>query len=178
MQRTIPELLDALASSDVRTAGIAGHELISRPDECTPFIDPLIDCLGLPNCAIVEFARITIERMGEKCMPKLLARFEQTAGELRLRYLGLIATCVDLPTLLVLLPRELRSGDLASRFFAASCIIYRLYSEVDMDVVCSELIQESVELLKTSRTDPTRDPYWAFARMALKHCGVLSANAR
>ncbi len=176
MQQTIPELLDALLSSDLRVAGIAGRELIARADECTPFIDRIIDCLSLPNHAVAEFARITIERMGDKCMPKLVARLDQTARELRCVYLGLIAANVDLPTFHVILPRELRHGDLASRFFAARCIIYRLYPEADIDAIRSELIQESVELLKTSRTGPNRREYWAFARMALKYCGVLSGN--
>lgn len=178
MQRTIPELLEALASPDPGTAGLAGRELITRRDECTPFIEPLIDCLSLPNYANANFAWITIDRLGEKCTPRILTRFEQTTGDLRLVYLGLIASHIDLPTFLVLLPRELRRGDLASRFYAARCIIYRLYSEAGMDAVSSELIQESVELLKTSRTDPTRDEFWASARFALKHCGALSADLR
>lgn len=176
MQRNIPELLEDLASSDIRTAGLAGRELIKRADECTPYIEPIVDFLSFPNYAIVEFARITIERMGEQCMPTMLARYEHTAGEVRIRYLGLIAFYVDMPTFLELLPREMRNGDLETCYYAARCLIYRLYSKTEMDEVAVALIQESVELLQTTRADPTRDDHWAHARMALKHCGALPAD--
>lgn len=175
MQRTIPELLDSLASTDIRTAGLVGRELIARTDECTPFIDPLIDCLSLPNYAIANYAWIAIDRLGEKCASRILARLEQTFGDQRLVYLGLISSHIDLSTFLELLPRELRHGELSSRFYAATCLIYRLHSEAGMDAMSKALVRESVELLQTSRTDPTRDEYWASARMALKHCGALAS---
>lgn len=129
MQRTIAELLDALKSADLRTAARAGFELISRHDECHPHIDTLIDCLGLENYAIAEFARVTIDRTGGYCVAPLRARLERASGRLRCIYLGLIASNGDIDTFMDTFPREFECGDLATRFFAASCIIYRLFSE-------------------------------------------------